>query len=312
MSSSSTPDREVRISKIAGRYLVFDVQDAMYMRRNHGVCGVLTGTMPQNHTQNIFLSLPVEVRAEEARILVEKKVAYIADSRAAHLSFLSRPDEPSMQAYIQSIKAQRSKARMVYEQARAQRQKENRRKNERLSRPGNSDADAANLALAIAPSPHVENPAESLFDTPPAKPALPPARTHDPVSVTPTPSRDLKHLQRHVVDIEGAQAFPAQAHLNSRGYYFTPGLRFGGDLSIYPGDPVRYHAHFLSKNYGWDEEIPLLDIVCSGRLGTNVKKSFLMTGHVPHDDESSRGSDPEPDGHGGNGARVFSIEWGGM
>src|SRR5699024_6249032 len=34
-------------------------------------------------------------------------------------------------------------------------------------------------------------------------------------------------------------------HLYNRRYFMTPGLRFGAHLSVYPGDPFRYHAHFL-------------------------------------------------------------------
>ncbi|CAK7562601.1 MAG: tRNA-splicing endonuclease subunit [Sporothrix epigloea] len=91
-----------------------------------------------------------------------------------------------------------------------------------------------------------------------------------------------------------------RAHLASRGYYTTPGLRFGGTLSVYPGDPFRYHAHFVAMTYGWNEPIPLLDVVSQGRLATGVKKSLLISGSKPVEHSCDGGE---------AGVRAFSLEW---
>ena len=80
----------------------------------------------------------------------------------------------------------------------------------------------------------------------------------------------------------------------------TPGLRFGAHFSVYPGDPFRYHAHFLANSYKWEEEIPLLDLVGAGRLSTAVKKGFLAGSEAP--------TSFRPDAQ----ARVFCVEWAGM
>jgi tRNA-splicing endonuclease subunit Sen34 len=45
---------------------------------------------------------------------------------------------------------------------------------------------------------------------------------------------------------------------------------------VYPGDPLRFHAHFLGSPRFRDEEIPLLDLIGTGRLATAVKKGFLF------------------------------------
>lgn len=82
----------------------------------------------------------------------------------------------------------------------------------------------------------------------------------------------------------------------------TPGLRFGCDYTVYPGDPLRFHSHFVATGYEWDEEIRLLDIVGGGRLGTGVKKGFLIGGENP--ERKSTGEDDR--------VRTFCIEWGGM
>lgn len=61
---------------------------------------------------------------------------------------------------------------------------------------------------------------------------------------------------------------------------------------------------------GWDEEIDLRDLVGGGRLGTGVKKGWLIGG------EEREGEEKE-EGEGGEGrkmarVRTFCIEWGGM
>lgn len=77
----------------------------------------------------------------------------------------------------------------------------------------------------------------------------------------------------------------------------------------YPGDPLRFHSHFLCRSYGWEEEIDLLDLVGGGRLGTGVKKGFMIGG-VERAEEGEGVEDGEGEGEGE--VRTFCIEWGGM
>lgn len=85
----------------------------------------------------------------------------------------------------------------------------------------------------------------------------------------------------------------------------APGLRFGCQYVAYPGDPLRFHSHFLCNGMQWDEEFDLLHLIGGGRLGTGVKKGYLIGGR----DESSHES---KDGEEESDARAFCIEWGGM
>jgi len=87
-------------------------------------------------------------------------------------------------------------------------------------------------------------------------------------------------------------SYPLYRHLHDKGFFMTPGLRFGCQYTVYPGDPLRFHSHFLAVGTQWDEEIDLMDIVGGGRLGTGVKKGFLLGGASPT----------------GN-VRTFSVEW---
>ena len=87
----------------------------------------------------------------------------------------------------------------------------------------------------------------------------------------------------------------------------SPGLRFGCQYNVYPGDALRYHSHFLATGFDWDEEIDLLTLVGGGRLGTGVKKAYLIGGVQGR---TGKASDDVP----GTEAevRTFCIEWSGM
>lgn len=107
-------------------------------------------------------------------------------------------------------------------------------------------------------------------------------------------------------------------HLHEKGYFLAPGLRFGCQYMAYPGDPLRFHSHFLCNGLDWDQEFDLLDLVGGGRLGTGVKKGFLIGGEVKQGDVGRRSRIDESEHKSRNGkdfskeVRSFCIEWGGM
>ncbi|CDZ98356.1 tRNA splicing endonuclease [Phaffia rhodozyma] len=62
-----------------------------------------------------------------------------------------------------------------------------------------------------------------------------------------------------------------------RGYFMGGGIKFGGELMAYPGDPLRYHSHFVTTALpSPDSTITPMEIVAWGRLGTATKKSHLI------------------------------------
>ncbi|TMS01337.1 tRNA-splicing endonuclease subunit Sen34 [Larimichthys crocea] len=64
--------------------------------------------------------------------------------------------------------------------------------------------------------------------------------------------------------------------LRGRGFYLTSAGKFGGDFLVYPGDPLRFHAHFIAVCLSLDESVCLLDVLAIARLGSNVKKTVLL------------------------------------
>lgn len=312
MAMDSSP-RVVRISKIAGRHLVFDLEDVIFLRRHHNMCAVFVGTMPQNPTQNIFMGLPVELLPEEASVLISKKAAYVADDAVEHLSRLSAMDETARKAYLQTLKTQRRKAQIIVDEEKAARSAEAKARHLAKKEKSKKASEPA------ATSELVEG-EDSLFSSVPQREAQPsaasPASASTPVpqtaslapGITPNTSAELIDGSTELTGPIVPGPCPLYARLNSKGYFITPGLRFGGDYSVYPGDPFRYHAHFMATSYGWEEEITMLDLVGSGRLGTAVKKGYLLGGQKPPADGEQQAGDLVDGGR----VRAFCIEWAGM
>lgn len=319
----------IRITSVGGRYLVFEVKDVAALRRDHCICAVFVGTTPQNPNQNVFSSLPIELYAEEVKLLVEKGAAYVVDDGTSHLKQLSSMDDAARLAYLQSLKTRRklfqkvaneqlverkkigekmkakSLAKAQAKKAAKASQEEQANKSQALLEPreakdtGSEDL-ANDEALPFDDSFFSATPFNNKNKTP-----QPPRSVYHPMQhITPTTSLDmLADPRAHTVTIETPRSYPLYKHLNSKGYYITPGIRFGADYSVYPGDPFRYHAHFMATSYGWEEDIALLDLVTGGRLGTGVKKGFMIGG-APLTEPAV-----EDDG---DHLRAFTIEWAAM
>lgn len=129
--------------------------------------------------------------------------------------------------------------------------------------------------------------------------AVTPTTSYPPLVATPPPD-----TTDSLADVP--PSYPLYKHLHSKDYFLAPGLRFGCQYMAYPGDPLRFHSHFLCNGMDWDQEFDLLDLVGGGRLGTGVKKGFLIGG-------TERKERPEGDeGGDGEDVRAFTVEWGGM
>ncbi|KAG9781344.1 putative tRNA-splicing endonuclease subunit tsp-4 [Exophiala dermatitidis] len=312
------PDLPVPISLVGGRYLLFDVKIATFLRRQHRICGTTIGTLPLSPSQNLFLGVPAEVMPEEAQLLVEKGVAFIVDDPRAHDEALRSNDRARRAAdYLARLQKQSKQ----FEQIRAE-EKDASRKRALEKRPPPKKIPVQ--ASATETDQVADEGSSSLFDYDERREAV----TSTPVEggdsalkttqsasdvrakvtpesamagiyhVTPATSRLLLPTPPSTPKL-GVQdlpsSYPLYRHLHERGYFMTPGLRFGCQYTVYPGDPLRFHSHFLAVGTEWDEEIDLMDIVGGGRLGTGVKKGFLLGGADPN-----------------GGVRTFSVEWAAM
>src|SRR2546423_4976544 len=100
------PDVPIAISLIGRRYFLFSADLVAYLRREHRICGVLIGSIPQIPQQNVFLGVPLELMPEEANLLVEKGVSFVVDDRKWHLQKLSQLDKSEKMRYLQLVEDQ--------------------------------------------------------------------------------------------------------------------------------------------------------------------------------------------------------------
>ncbi|KAI1615064.1 tRNA-intron endonuclease [Exophiala viscosa] len=304
------PDLPVPISVVGGRYLIFDVKIATYLRREHRICGAQIGTLPLAPSQNVFLGMPAEIMPEEAQLLVERGVAYILDEARAHDQALHSAEKTRRDDYLASIEQQSrefEEARsQEKEQARQRALKKQSQKSAKCSVPRENstatnlldfeDSDEHGNASTDVPGVVATDRSNSQASASTAVPSnLSAANT---VQITPATSELLLPIppstpRPAIKDLP--PSYPLYRHLHDKGYFTTPGLRFGCQYTVYPGDPLRFHSHFLAVGAEWDEPIDLMNIVGGGRLGTGVKKGFLLGGASPAGD-----------------VRTFSVEWAAM
>ena len=271
----------------------------------------------------MFLGLPLVLQLEEARVLVETGLAVIINDSKDHLRDYN--ERTCLRVYESKITARKcgdSLARTVEQEkavkARAAllRSKSSSRSDmtwqmqARLSADGSTEEDEAvqKLLDRLNTSPEAgrgdkEGMSRDLqpWMTTPSTSQLRMSNVCSPADNT-SPDVDLN-------------SFTLFKHLHRQGYFITPGLRFGCQFSIYPGDPLRYHSHFLASSVGWDEEIDLHNIVGGGRLGTAVKKGWLLGGMEVGTSTESLDQSHIDTTFGVNDkskARAFCIEWGSM
>lgn len=311
LSAPDLPFPIFQISQAIRRYLLYDINTVTWLRRTHNILGVFIGSLPQSPQQNVFLGLPLELQPEEATLLLEKGLAFIADDLQIHKIAIK-----SVPKGLTDYKA--TARREAFATAKAVVKHKQLKTQEVLQRL-KVDPAISSRDKTIDKDEHDE----SIFDTPQEPSSEPILSGIVPYSSTPTTSyppmaTPSKHSSSPLPEAN-ASSYALFKHLHASGYFMSPGLRFGCQFSVYPGDPLRFHSHFLAMGHDWDEEIDILDLIGGGRLGTGVKKGWLIGGALKNSDtnakpdaitknaQSSAAEDSE-DFH----VRTFCVEWGGM
>ncbi|KAL9032393.1 MAG: hypothetical protein Q9214_007989, partial [Letrouitia sp. 1 TL-2023] len=160
INSPSLPLPIFQISKKVERYLLYDAATVTWLRSTHHILGVLIGTLPRFPQQNVFLGLPWELQPEEARILVEKGVAYIANDLQWHTNGIQslKPDE--LNRYRESLRQEGLGAARAAESQKQQRRKMLNKKN--LNGLSNRDRKSSRVTME-SPQPE-DREEETLFD----------------------------------------------------------------------------------------------------------------------------------------------------
>ncbi|RPB04548.1 SEN34 subunit of tRNA-splicing endonuclease [Choiromyces venosus 120613-1] len=296
MATPKIPEEPFPIYLVSSRYFLYDADVISHVRRIHRMCGCLTGTLPQIPQQNVFLGLPLELMSEEALLLVEKGAGYIVDDVRTHECGLRDILEEDKKAYLED--REEGKRRGAEEYVRRMEEKKNvfvRERNNDDGEAGEGEAeDGVEGETVFENSSTSNSKAASTIAAMAANAVMyyPTASTsHQIYHCPPDPSS----TEITAPLPERTQGYPLYKHLHENGYFLSPGLRFGAQYMAYPGDPLRFHSHFVVNGLGWDDEIDMRDVVGGGRLGTGVKKAWMVGG----EDEEGK-------------VRTFCIEWGGF
>ncbi|KIJ68947.1 hypothetical protein HYDPIDRAFT_184909 [Hydnomerulius pinastri MD-312] len=293
---------------------VWDIDDIARLRSHHHICGILTGTLPHLSQQNVFLGVPLLLMPEEVVLLVDKGFAVLVDDKNAHrdpsTAVLSKWDDERLRGVRQQLAlAEELEAKEALNPDRAMSEKAIRKRKEREEQRARGKSSAAELFQEI--------PEESLFtqanpDTVP-KPDDHPGSSQSSSSHRPGANQGTRastapysvHVPAASSALEwyeesphsyvtlatareaGIWDYPATPAERARcgvfrdlweqGYFMGGGIKFGGEYLVYPGDPLRYHSHFVATVIeAPDAALRPMEIVAHGRLGTGTKKAHLL------------------------------------
>ncbi|OXC70207.1 hypothetical protein AYX13_01116 [Cryptococcus neoformans] len=317
---------------VNGVATVWDAQTAATLHCVHNVSGLRAGTLPGVAQQNGFLGLPLTLMQEETAYLVTQGIAHLVPLDPSP----SPPSEETVKAHtaarIARLKALEEKTR----EAEAKRQEESRKAFDK----GGEKARLKREARARAQAEKARESGEGLFEEGVnAKEKITAPIAGSPTKTkTKTKATETKHVPTpghfHIVPSHpvlsqhpsGSQSITSLPHplfpfpttprqhallgvfskLQSLSYRVGLGPRFGGEWLIYPGDYLRYHAHFTSQVIVRDEPIKPTEIVAWGRLGTGTKKAGLIC--CWDDGKREEGQDNQEE-EKEEDVEFYSLEW---
>ncbi|KAH9063729.1 tRNA-intron endonuclease catalytic domain-like protein [Lactarius deliciosus] len=281
--------------------LVWDVDHVATLRSEHRICGVLSGTLPHLSQQNIFLGVPLVLVPEELVLLPHlHSLTLVTNAELATIVHDPAAHHPATPAQLESWDAQRQRG-IAHQVREAGRRKDEDRAPAAMDaaaqqKRAERDARRQRQQLAEAAAAEDAGPGPAI-NTPAPAPALHcdrrPAGGRVHVSVPTTSAAfawyaPAAHEYETLDAAREAGAWTKRARcevfrdLWEKGYYLGGGSKFGGDWLVYPGDPLRYHSHFVAT-VQTSPTAPLrpMEIVAHGRLGTATKKAHLLCGWDP-------------------------------
>ncbi|CAI5692407.1 unnamed protein product [Oreochromis niloticus] len=242
--------------------LVWRMQDLRAVRAR-GLVGVLLGSLPRTPRQNGRLGRPLLLLPEEEGLLMERRAAAALPDRCQQdgggAELRQQYEEEEQRSFEeQSVLALEDRKsallRAMTESGAASADEALQRRLQALDQNFTFPQSAMAVQLSTARA--------GLSYCPEARAFL---QAYGPTGAE--PRCDIRY-----------QVF---RDLQGRGFYLTSAGKFGGDFLVYPGDPLRFHAHFIAVCVSLDESVCLLDVLAVARLGSNVKKTVLLCSPGP-------------------------------
>ncbi|KAG8567593.1 hypothetical protein GDO81_013706 [Engystomops pustulosus] len=277
--TAATENSRIQIHFQQGTAFVWRAEDARRTREEHGLVGNLVGALVRKPRQNTRLGLPLQLLPEEARLLLEIGAAqlvhhgssadktYDVDEKESYAQFLHQSYEEQWKLALQEKKRTLEGLSERIVEGRS------KRKRQRIDQNG-PIKELLNLEQTF------HFPKEAMMVQ------IPTAQLHTG-NVEEVDIQENKSEWPYLDKENHETRYKVFSDLWQKGYYLTSGGKFGGDFLVYPGDPMRFHAHYIAICFSQAEDIALSDIITAGRLGTNVKKTVLLCsldreGHVTY------------------------------
>ncbi|XP_061575983.1 tRNA-splicing endonuclease subunit Sen34 [Cololabis saira] len=280
---TEAPPPAVAVSRCGSAPLLWRVPDLKAVR-SRGLVGALLGSLPRSPRQNLRLGRPLLLLPEEEELLREG----------------AGPAAPAPPPHRQGGGAEpgqryQEEQRRSYEEQRVLALEDRRLA---LTRALTSRETGESVTVETDPEARLEARLEALdrdFQFPPSALAVQLSTARAGLSCCPE-TRLFLRAERPIRgrDAPGSR-YQVFRDLRGRGFFLTSAGKFGGDFLVYPGDPLRFHAHFIALVLDPDQPVPLLDLLAEARLGSNVKKTVLLCS-------------PAPDGT----VQYTSLQWSGM
>ncbi|XP_072345225.1 tRNA-splicing endonuclease subunit Sen34 [Scyliorhinus torazame] len=262
-----------------GQALVWSAEEARELRERHGLCGTPVGSLARQPRQNGRLGLPLRLLPEEATLLAERGLALLVKARGRGGAGPGPSEEEQGNGQLlERLHADQRALALEEKRALLEGLSEHIKQGRQMKRGRRRQPGAGSEAVdvSLGPSRELEdldrNFSFTLENTlTQIHTSCPHARQLDVVNWR-VPSTDWHYPG----DPAHALRYCVFKDLHDKGYQLTSGGKFGGDYLIYPGDPMRFHAHFIAICVPYEEGLPLHDTVTAGRLGSNVKKTVLL------------------------------------
>uniref|UniRef100_A0A672YE96 tRNA-splicing endonuclease subunit Sen34 n=1 Tax=Sphaeramia orbicularis TaxID=375764 RepID=A0A672YE96_9TELE len=268
----------VAVSLVDSTPLLWRMQDLRAVR-GQGLVGALVGSLARVPRQNGRMGRPLQLLQEEQRLLGEQGAIAMATRKQV--------SEERRSLVFESFDSYRS-----YEEQTVL---------------ALEDKKSSLLRAMTTPTPHTESKHVALrghletldhhFTFPRSGLAVQLSTARAGLTYCP---EDRVYLQadrspRGPVSPQSEAKYQVFRDLRGRGFYLTSAGKFGGDFLVYPGDPLRFHSHFIAICLSLDESMCLLDVLTVARLGSNVKKTVLLCSATPE-----------------GGVVYTSLQWSGM
>ena len=293
--------------------LVFDVNDIRQIRDDYGILGTLIGTLLQYPQQNVFLLVPLKLMVWETMYLVEHGailvdyLKYRGSLRQTRLNRICVGKSTEENFVItrdwigerDQDEREKGEVKVIENEADGKDEEEDTQSEDAKpehtqpehtrsehtqsehTQPEDAPKDTQNEdnSTTFEDNSSNDTPLDSSNDTPLDSSNDTPV---DSSINSPTIPPDciisldsyLEAYIAHTKNNDVHRQYRIFRKLRDAGYFVLPGLKFGGDLVIYPGDPLKFHSYAIVKF----DEASANDILVGGRLATSVKKSFVVVG----------------------------------